>query len=45
MTVPSIEEIIINEDANKIVDTILGNRNSQSKSKYINIRAYLRKLN
>ena len=45
VTIPSIEEIIMNEDTNNMVDTILRNQNLQSKSKYINIRAYLRELN
>ena len=43
-SVPMIEAILMNEVQSNFVDTILSNHDLQPKSKYINIRSYIREL-
>ena len=45
VTIPSIEEIVMNQVQIDMVDTILSNQDLESKSKYINIRSFLNGLN
>ena len=45
VVVPSIENIIMNDVQNEMVETNLHNNDLDPKSKYINIRAFLRGLN
>ena len=42
MSVPRIEEIVMNEEQRNVVNAILGNQESTPKLKHIEIRAYLR---
>ena len=44
VTVPSIDDLIINEEQNIHVQTILSSRQTNPKSKYINIRAYINQI-
>ena len=44
VTVPTIEAILMNEVQSNFVNTILSNHYLQPKSKYINIRSYIREL-
>ena len=41
VTVPSIQDIVMNQVQIDMVDNILMNEDLESKSKYINIRAFL----